>query len=100
MAGAACGVHFSDVQPDSGADGVSKRGTAAAADEALEVRAAEARGDRAERGGFDRPHDPLSAAAFRWTGAARHDCAGDCIRPDISPLRRAYWLPGSAEGGR
>ena len=65
-----------------------------------QVRAAQARGNRAERRGAGGPDEPLSAAAFRRTGAARCDCARDRGRSDIFAVRRADRRPGPQKRGR
>ncbi len=100
VAGAARGICVSDVQFNSGADGVSKRGIAAAADEAEQIGAARARGGGAFAGGIGGPDETLSAATFRRTGTARGDCASDCDGSDIFAVRRADGRSGSQERGR
>ena len=99
MARAARGIHFSDVQPDSGADRVSKCGASSAFDEAFESGAKKACGDGTIGGRPWRPDESLSAAAFRRTGTARGDCARDCGRSDVPALRRADRRFGPQERG-
>ncbi len=97
MARAARGLHLSDVQPDSGAHRVSERRAAAAAHQALEVRAAHARGNRARRRRPRRPHEPLPAATFRRTGTARGHRPRDRRRSDLPAVRRADRRPRPQE---
>ena len=93
-------LHLPDVQPDSGAHRVSERRAAAAADQALEGRAPQARGDRARRRGAGRPHEPLSAPAFRRTGTACGHCPRDRRRSHVPALRRAHRRPRPQERRR
>ena len=82
-------LRVSALQPAAGADRGTQRRSAAAAHEAVEGRAAQARGDRAEGGGPRRSRQALSAPAVRRPGAARRHRARDRHRPDAAALRRA-----------
>ena len=72
------GIHFSDVQPDSGVDRISKCRASSAFDEAFESGAKKACGNCSIGGQPRRPDESLSAAAFRRAGTTRGDCARDC----------------------
>ena len=100
MACAPCGLHFSDVQPDSGAYRVSKRGAAAPADKALQSRTAQTRGNRVGRRSPRGPHESLSAATLGRTGTTRGHCARDCRGSHISAVRRAHGRPRPQERRR
>ena len=82
-------LRVSALQPAAGADGRAQRRAAAAADEAVEGRAPQARRDRAQGRRAGRPRAALSAAALRRPGAARRHRARDRDRSDAAALRRA-----------
>ena len=100
VAGAARRLHLPDVQPDPGADRLPERRAAAAADEALEGGAAQARRDRAGAGRPRRPHAALPAPALRRPGAAGGHRARHRHRPDLPALRRADRRPRPQERRR
>ncbi len=82
-------LRVSALQPAAGADRRAQRRAAAAAHEAVEGRAAEARRHRAEGGRPRRAREALSAAALGRPGAARRHRPRDRHRPDAAALRRA-----------
>ena len=91
-------LHLPAVQPDSGADGAGKRGTAAEADQPEEGGAHGARRHGAEAGGAGRPAATFSAPAFGRAGAARGDRARDRDRPGADSGGRADRQPGRGVG--
>src|SRR5580700_11924988 len=99
MARATRGIYFSNVQPDSGADGVSECGASAAIDEAFEGREKKACGNGSVGGRPERPDESLSEAIVRRAGTTRGDRARDCGRSDVPALRRTHRRFGSQERG-
>src|SRR6516225_11124435 len=100
MARAPRRLHLPDVQPDTGANGISECGIAAAFDEAFKVRAPLSRRNRAFGGRPRRSHAPFPAPTLRRSGAARHYCSRHRFRPHLSVVRRTYRRPRPQERRR